>query len=125
MGQLKFAYSIATLTGIYIYNKLLKDIPFNKIFVTTTIGYSLCHISMIILVTRKNVEWGINDKLFCIGDEIVKQLVQEFNMMPILVLATRMCPKSIEATMYALITSTLNFGNMIGAQLGSLLLILM
>lgn len=31
--------------------------------------------------------------------------------MPILVLACRMCPKNIEATMYAMLMSTINFGN--------------
>lgn len=30
--------------------------------------------------------------------------------MPILVLACRMCPKNIEATMYAMLMSTINFG---------------
>ncbi len=31
--------------------------------------------------------------------------------MPILVLACRLCPKSIEGTMYAMIMSTINLGN--------------
>lgn len=30
--------------------------------------------------------------------------------MPVLVLACRMCPKNIEATMYAMLMSTINFG---------------
>lgn len=30
--------------------------------------------------------------------------------MPILVLACRMCPKNIEATMYAMLMSAINFG---------------
>lgn len=34
----------------------------------------------------------------------------ELNIMPILVLACRMCPKHIEATMYAMLMSTINFG---------------
>jgi len=38
------------------------------------------------------------------------QFVAELNSMPILVLACRMCPKNIEATMYALITSANNLG---------------
>ena len=39
------------------------------------------------------------------------QFVGELNIMPILVLACRMCPKHIEATMYAMLMSTINFGN--------------
>lgn len=38
------------------------------------------------------------------------QFVGELNIMPILVLACRMCPKHIEATMYAMLMSTINFG---------------
>lgn len=35
--------------------------------------------------------------------------------MPLLVLACRICPKNIEGTMYAVIMSTLNFGNLIAS----------
>ena len=42
--------------------------------------------------------------------------------MPLLVLACRMCPKSIEGTMYALLMSTLNFGSIISQNLGSILI---
>jgi hypothetical protein len=65
---------------------------------------------LIVLVTRKNLEYGINDKVFCIGDAVMLQLVGELNMMPILVLACRMCPKNIEGTMYAMLMSTINMG---------------
>lgn len=55
------------------------------------------------------------------------------NIMPILVLACRMCPKNIEATMYAMLMSTINFGNlyltikgsMLGSWLGAFFLIWM
>lgn len=103
----------------------MRDVPFKKIFLTTTIIYFFVYESLLILVTRKNVEWGINDKFFCFGDAILVDLIGKFNSMPVLVLATRMCPKSIEATMYALLTSALNFGTMFGMLWGSLLLIVM
>ena len=38
------------------------------------------------------------------------KFVAELNIMPILVLACRMCPKHIEATMYAMLMSAINFG---------------
>lgn len=61
------------------------------------------------------MEWGINDKFFCIGDSVMLQLVAELNLMPILVLACRMCPKNIEGTMYAMLMSTINMGALMGA----------
>ena len=39
--------------------------------------------------------------------------------MPVLVLACRICPKSIEGTMYACLLSVLNFGSMVSLWLGS------
>ncbi len=38
------------------------------------------------------------------------QLVGELNIMPLLVLSCKMCPKNIEATMYAFLMSTMNMG---------------
>ena len=45
--------------------------------------------------------------------------------MPLLVIACRMCPKNIEGTMYAMITSTLNCGAMTSIYLGGFLTYLM
>ena len=39
--------------------------------------------------------------------------------MPIFVLAARLCPKGMEATMYATIMSVLNLSGLIGGQLGA------
>jgi len=49
------------------------------------------------------------------------QVVGEINLLPMLVLACRLCPKNIEGTMYAVIMSSINFGSMISTQLGGLL----
>jgi hypothetical protein len=58
---------------------------------------------------------GIPDRLFTIGDSVIIQVIGELNSMPLLVLACRMCPKSIEGTMYAMLMSTLNFGAMLSS----------
>jgi hypothetical protein len=39
--------------------------------------------------------------------------------MPIFVLAARLCPKGMEATMYATIMSFLNLGGVVSVQLGA------
>lgn len=62
---------------------------------------------------RINVKLKIPDAIFCLGDSLLIQTLAEINTIPILVLACRYCPKNIEGTMYALIMSVLNFGNMI------------
>lgn len=49
--------------------------------------------------------------MFTIGDSVMLQIVGELNLMPLLVLACRLCPKNIEGTMYALLMSTINLGS--------------
>lgn len=70
------------------------------------------------LVTRTNAIFHIPDKIFCLFDSLVIEMFAEINTIPILVLACRFCPKNIEGTVYALIMSSLNFGNMVSFQLG-------
>lgn len=41
--------------------------------------------------------------------------------MPVIVLASRLCPEGMEGTMYALIMSINNMGGIIGSQLGAVL----
>ncbi|KAM3136783.1 hypothetical protein pb186bvf_011042 [Paramecium bursaria] len=122
MGQLKFMYCMGTLVAIFIYKTYLKDVKFQSIFVVTTIMYFFSYLTTIVLVTRYNVHLGINDRFFCLGDSIMLQLVGELNMLPILVFACKICPKNIEATMYAMLMATMNFGQLIGGQAGNLLL---
>ena len=73
-------------------------------------------------VCRYNVELGIPDKLFCIGDSLLIQTIGTINMIPVLVMACRMCPKNVEGTMYALLMSILNLGDMFSYQFGAILM---
>ena len=64
---------------------------------------------------RKNVQLGIPDKLFCLSDSIILQIVGELNTMPLLVMACRLCPKNIEGTMFSVMMSTINFGSLVSS----------
>jgi len=73
------------------------------------------------LITRENLKLGIPDKFFIITDNIVIVTVAELTSIPLLIYASRICPKNLEGTMYAVITSVNNFGGMIGGLLGGVL----
>jgi len=53
---------------------------------------------------------GIPDKWFCLGGTVIMDIASEVNLLPILVLACRLCPRKIEATMFSVVMSTLNLG---------------
>ena len=122
MGELKLAGSVAILIGIFIYNRFLTTTPIKKILMWSSVICVLLGLSQILLISRANLEWGIPDKIFCIGDSLVIVVFAEIHSLPILILTCRLCPKNIEGTMYALFMSIFNFGNILSTQLGALLM---
>ncbi|KAL4449702.1 hypothetical protein ABPG74_008075 [Tetrahymena malaccensis] len=121
LGQLRFIYASGSIFATLMYNKYLKNVPFKKQFTYSTIVSSIFGLTQILLVTRANQRLGIPDKVFTVSDSIMLQIIGEFNLIPILVMACRLCPKDIEGTMYALLMSTLNFGGIMSEQLGGVL----
>lgn len=44
---------------------------------------------------------------------MILNTLAEINMLPVLVMACRLCPKNFEGTMYAILMSVLNLGSMV------------
>mmetsp|Transcript_36190 Transcript_36190/g.6480 ORF Transcript_36190/g.6480 Transcript_36190/m.6480 type:complete len:90 (-) Transcript_36190:14-283(-) len=49
----------------------------------------------------------------------------ELNCMPLLVESCKLCPRNIEGSVYALLMSTINMGQLVSYQLGSLLMVIL
>lgn len=49
--------------------------------------------------------WNIDPKIFCAMNSIVSNFVNEINILPILALCCRFCPKKLEAMSYAVFMS--------------------
>ena len=76
---------------------------------------SVIGLTQLILVFRWNVGY-IPDGAFCVGESAILSILGWINTMPILVLAARLCPIGMEATMYAVIMSVNNLGGVVGSQ---------
>lgn len=74
----------------------------------------------VILVTGLNQTFGISDEYFCLADEIVLTVLGRISFMPVLVLAARVCPEGVEATLFATLMSVCNSGAVTGSFVGSL-----
>ena len=70
-------------------------------------------------MTGLNQKLGIENELFCLADEIVLTVLGRVSFMPVLVLAARVCPEGVEATLFATLMSILNGGSVSGGFLGS------
>jgi len=123
MGRLKLIYGFASVCGIWIFNKYLRNVSFKKIMWLTTILSIVFNMLTIILVKRINIKYGIPDFIFCMAADALTTALAEINTMPLLVLACNLCPKNIEGTLYAFLMSVLNLGSLISNQFGSFLTI--
>lgn len=123
MGRMKMAYGLANIIGMLVYNTYLQHYEFKKILISTTIICAVISLSQLLLVTRVNKSIGIPDEFFAILCTFIVQLIGEINILPILVLCCKICPKNIEGSLYAMLMSTMNFGAMLSRQSGGLLML--
>ncbi|KAJ7954864.1 folate-biopterin transporter 1, chloroplastic-like [Quillaja saponaria] len=119
LGRVKLVTSIASLLGVGLYNGFLKNVPLRKIFIATTITGSVLGMTQVLLVTGLNRKFGISDEWFAIGDSLILTVLGQASFMPVLVLAARLCPEGMEATLFATLMSISNGGSVIGGLIGA------
>ncbi len=75
----------------------------------------------LILVPHTKQSLGIDDRWFSLGDSLILTVVGQITWMPVLVLSARLCPKGVEATLFALLMSIWNLSGLLSHELGALL----
>lgn len=120
-GTMALVGSVFSLLGVFFFDAALRKVRFVSIILWGTLICSALGLSQIFLILRWNLEWGIPDKWFVLGEGAITGVVSWAISMPIFVLAARVCPKGLEATMYSMILGCNTLGWCIGTQLGSLL----
>jgi folate/biopterin transporter len=121
LGRLGLVSSLSSLIGILIYNQKLKSVPLRTIFKWTCITGTVLGMTPLILVTHLNRQFGLSDKWFAIGDDIILTVLGQIAFMPILVLAAKLCPSGVEAMLYASLMSINNLSGVVAGLLGSTL----
>jgi folate/biopterin transporter len=122
LGRVRLVTSLASLIGVWAFQRYLKTIPFRimftwGIFLSTALG-----MTTLLLVTHTNRLLGIDDHWFSLGDSLIITVIGKVLFMPILVLSTKLCPPGIEATFFALIMSVFNLGGTVSYALGSIMM---
>ncbi len=62
---------------------------------------------------------GIDDHWFSLGDSLILTVMGQIAYMPVLVLAARICPPGVEATLFALLMSVTNLAGLVSHELGA------
>merc|ERR1711971_560551 len=95
---------------------------YRNILIATNIGYSIMCIPDMIFFARLNRDMHIPDSAFVLGSAVAQNIILTWQWMPQVVILSYLCPKGMEATMYALLAGCHNLGNTIAANCGAVLL---
>ncbi|MGA1409522.1 MAG: folate/biopterin family MFS transporter [Prochlorotrichaceae cyanobacterium] len=121
LGRVRLVSSIAGLVGIWSFQRFFKAVPFRPILGWTIVISTLLGLTTLILVTHANRQLGIDDRWFSLGDTLILTVAGEIAFMPVLVLAARICPAGVEATLFALLMSLFNLSGLVSREIGALL----
>jgi folate/biopterin transporter len=122
LGRVRLVTSIAAILGVWLFQRFLKGIPFRTIFAWSTVMSAVLGMTMLVLVTHANRALGIDDHWFSLGDSLVLTVMGQIAFMPVLVLAARLCPSGVEATLFALLMSVTNLAHLISYEFGAVLM---
>ncbi|XP_042989160.1 probable folate-biopterin transporter 6 [Carya illinoinensis] len=95
--------ALASVAGVLIYHKFLKDYPFRKLLSLAQLLYASSGMLDLIFMLRWNLILGVPDYLFVVMEECVSSTVSKIRWMPMIVLSTQLCPIGIEGTFFALL----------------------
>ncbi|KAH9547137.1 hypothetical protein CY35_11G019600 [Sphagnum magellanicum] len=121
LGRVKLVTAVASLVGVGVYNSYLQDVPLRTVFFWTIVMGTVLGLTQLLLVTGINQSLGISNEWFSIGDSLVLTVLGQVSFMPILVLAARLCPPGVEATLFATLMSISNGGAVLGGLIGAVL----
>lgn len=105
LGDLNFMSSAGYIIGIISMNTIFMGISLKNFYKGTTLISSILLSSGLILTFKIYLKWGMDAKIFCAMNSIVSNFVYEINILPILALCCRFCPKGLEAMSYAFFMS--------------------
>ncbi|MGB3295172.1 MAG: folate/biopterin family MFS transporter [Phormidesmis sp.] len=121
LGRVRLVTNLASLIGIWVFQRFLKEVSFRKIFGWSTVISAVLGMTTLLLVTHANRAIGIGDQWFSLGDSLILTVAGQIAFMPVLVLSARLCPPGVEATLFALLMSVVNLSGLFSHELGALL----
>jgi folate/biopterin transporter len=121
LGRVRLVTSVASLIGVWVFQRFLKAVPLRQIFLWSTLISVVLGLTSLILVTHANRALGIADQWFSLGDSLILTVMGQIAFMPVLILAAQLCPPGVEATMFAILMSICNLAGILSHESGALL----
>ena len=111
--------AIASWIGVILFQTVMGNWGIRRIFWVSVVLRCAGGIFDIVIVKRWNIAMGISDKaMYMVGDAIIYDICYTLNFMPAVLLTSKLCPKDMEATTYALLAGFQNFGQQVSRTIG-------
>lgn len=118
----QIAASAASLVAVGIFQGCLQEWRLRPLFWASTVVRCAAAGVDLLIVNRLNVRAGIPDKVaYMLGNNVAAAVAGQLDLMPAVVLTSKLCPPGMEATVYAILAGFQNFGGSVSAAVGSAL----
>jgi folate/biopterin transporter len=114
--------SVCSLLGILSYQKYMRNWRYRQLIIYANVAKACLSFLDVMMFARVNVWLGIPDKVLVLGLSTFEEILEQWQWMPQVVILAKLCPKGMEATMYALLAGCHNLGFTVGSSGGALLI---
>ncbi|CAM0880658.1 unnamed protein product [Alopecurus aequalis] len=121
LGTARVIGWFSLMLGTFIYNRYLKQKKLRNILMFAHVGLAIITVLDILLVSGLHIQYGIVDKYMVLWGSALADAINQFKMMPFLILSGQLCPPGIEGTLFALFMSINNLSSTLGSFLGAAL----
>ncbi|CBZ54607.1 putative BT1 transmembrane domain-containing protein [Neospora caninum Liverpool] len=112
--------TVATLVALWVFHNFLLDWTYVQMAWVTSVVKAVAALFDYIIVRRLNVRAGIPDSaIYFFGDAIVVNLIRTLHNVPGYILTSKLCPRGLEVTAYAILDGISYAGYNIAAQVGA------
>lgn len=114
--------SICAVVSVVAYQIIMKHWKYRSVLIFNNLVYCVVSLLNVVLFRRWNVAWGIPDTVFVLGAEVFQVIIGQWTHIPMTILMSSLCPKGVEATMFALLAGSSNLGASLAQYQGAFIM---
>jgi len=112
---------VGMVLGLIAYNKGFKNMSFKRFYTFMSLVCAALTLIQLVLVFRANQSIGISDGFFAIIDTLIVEISFELSAFTPFLIASKIAPKEVEGTIFAIVISVANITQSLSMIVGSLL----
>ncbi|KAI5066719.1 hypothetical protein GOP47_0019343, partial [Adiantum capillus-veneris] len=118
VGMAKVMGQVGLMGGSALYSRYLKGMPLRKLLGSIQVLLCMCMMFDILLVKRMNLGLGIPDAVLVMGASAFVDAINQFKILPFMVLLAQLCPAGSEGSLLAAFMSAQCLATIISGYMG-------